>query len=360
MRIDRITVHRLSLPLATPYKLAFGPVEAFDTMLVEVTGEDGRTGWGEATPLAGYTEEVPDVAWRFLTEEPGRLAGTTTEEAKAALGEHVHAHPFGVTAVVTAIEMLEGHPLLDHGDGAEVPLLAIVNAMEPAAIREEVEARLADGYRALKVKVGFDPDRDAPRVAGIQALLDGRASIRLDGNQGYDQDGAVRFLGSLHPGGIELVEQLCPAGDWDAAVAVARAGRGRGIPIMLDESIYGADDIERAAELRAATHIKLKLMKCGGLTACAELLERIRALGMEPVLGNGVAADIGCWMEACVARRHIRNAGEMNGFLKPRESALAEPLTRRGPNVALPKGWTPRPDPARLERLRVATAAFGR
>lgn len=132
MRIERIAVHRLRLPLAIPYKLAFGPVEAFDTMLVEVTGEDGRTGWGEATPLAGYTEEVPDVAWRFLSEEPGRLVGTSTEEAKAVLQEHVHDHPFGVTAAVTAIEMLEGHPLLDHGNGERVPLLAIVNATEPA------------------------------------------------------------------------------------------------------------------------------------------------------------------------------------------------------------------------------------
>lgn len=360
MRIDRIAVHRLRLPLVIPYKLAFGPVEAFDTMLVAVTGEDGRTGWGEATPLAGYTEEVPDVAWRFLTGETGRLAGSTTEEAKAELGRHVHEHPFGVTAAVTAIEMLEGHPLLDHGEGRRVPLLAIINAMDPAAIREEVDARLADGYRTLKVKVGFDPDHDAPRVAGIQALLDGRATIRLDGNQGYDVAGAVRFLKALDPAAIELVEQLCPAGDWDAAVAVAGTGRGQGIPIMLDESIYGLEDIERAAELRAATHIKLKLMKCGGLTACAELLERIRALGMEPVLGNGVAADIGCWMEACVAHRHIRNAGEMNGFLKPRERVLAEPLTRDGPDVALPKGWTPQPNPARLDRLGVAAAVFGR
>ena len=45
---------------------------------------------------------------------------------------------------------------------------------------------------------------------------------------------------------------------------------------------------------------------------------------MEPVLGNGVASDIGCWMEACVARRQIGNAGEMNGFLRP-AAPLAQP-----------------------------------
>jgi hypothetical protein len=34
---------------------------------------------------------------------------------------------------------------------------------------------------------------------------------------------------------------------------------------------------------------------------------------MEPVLGDGLS-EIGCWMEACVARTTIHNAGEFNGF----------------------------------------------
>jgi hypothetical protein len=49
-----------------------------------------------------------------------------------------------------------------------------------------------------------------------------------------------------------------------------------------------------------------------------------RELGMEPVLGNGVACEVGCWMEACVARTLIGNAGEMNGFLKPVTRLLAQ------------------------------------
>ena len=49
------------MPLKTPYKLVFGNVEAFDTLLVTVTLADGRSGVGEATILTGYTEETLDA-----------------------------------------------------------------------------------------------------------------------------------------------------------------------------------------------------------------------------------------------------------------------------------------------------------
>ena len=95
---------------------------------------------------------------------------------------------------------------------------------------------------------------------------------------------------------------------------------------MLDESIYGLVDIERAAREEACRFIKVKLMKFVGIDALVAAIERIRALGMTPVLGNGVACDLSCWMEACVAARFIDNAGEMNGFLKARRMLFAKPL----------------------------------
>ena len=132
---------------------------------------------------------------------------------------------------------------------------------------------------------------------------------------------------------IELFEQPCHMDDWDAAKAVAEISP---VPMMLDESIYGEKEIERAANEGSARFIKLKLMKAGSLENLARQLDRIRELGMEPVLGNGVAADPGCWMEACVARTHISNAGEMNGFLKPRSLLFETPLEMRGGDMILP------------------------
>jgi hypothetical protein len=92
-------------------------------------------------------------------------------------------------------------------------------------------------------------------------------------------------------------------------------------------------------------------MKFSSLARLEAAILKIRALGMKPVLGNGVATDVGCWMEACIAARHIDNAGEMNGFLKPREQLLAEPLAFADGAIEIPAQWRPRLDVARLEKL---------
>jgi L-alanine-DL-glutamate epimerase-like enolase superfamily enzyme len=342
VRLESLSLARLELPLETPYKLAFGAVRAFDTILVEARGGDGRRGWGEATILPGYTNETPQGAWTAACRTAETLAGKDTAEAKDAAARLISSDPFAATALVTALEMLEGDPLLKVEARTAIPLLAILNATEEPGIEGEVEARLAEGYRTLKVKVGFEPAGDLARVRLIQRLVGGRARLRLDGNQGYDRDQAVAFAAALDPEGIELFEQPCAAGDWDAAVAVARVSA---VPMMLDESIYGLAEIDRAAELGAAAFIKLKLMKLGGLSRLAEALEHISARGMTPVLGNGVAGELGCWMEACVARGRIDNAGEMNGFLKPRRGLFLKPLAVEAGALVLEPGrpgidWT--------------------
>jgi hypothetical protein len=99
-------------------------------------------------------------------------------------------------------------------------------------------------------------------------------------------------------------------------------------------------------------------MKMGGIERLEAGLARIRALGMEPVLGNGVATELGCWMEACVARRLIENAGEMNGFLKPVARLLRYPLAARGGAITLTPGAAPTLDPAALQRYTVDSAEF--
>ena len=59
---------------------------------------------------------------------------------------------------------------------------------------------------------------------------------------------------------------------------------------------------------------------------------------MQPVLGNGVACDVSCWMEACVAARHIHNAGEMNGFLKADRMLFARPLAFDDGDIVIEPG----------------------
>jgi len=343
VRIERIALHRVRTPLTVPYKLSFGPVEAFDTVLVETRLADGRVGWGEATVLTGYTDETIEQAWRTASAAAPALAGAATGAAKAhAFALHART-PFTATALVTAIEMAEGHALLTARGERRAALLAVINASERDAIAAEIEQQLADGFRTLKVKVGFALEPDLARLAFIQQRVAGRALVRVDANQGYTAADGVAFVRCIDPHGIELVEQTCAAGDWDAAVAVARAAKANGVTMMLDESIYGAQEIDRAADLGCADVIKLKLMKAGGLDALDAGLAHIRRRGMRPVLGNGVAGDVGCWMEACVAASTLDNAGEMNGFLKPRTRLFEVPMRVESGELVLVEGAV-RPD----------------
>jgi L-alanine-DL-glutamate epimerase-like enolase superfamily enzyme len=360
--IAEIGLHRLEIPLTTPYKLAFGPVRHFDTLLAEVTLADGRTGLGEATILNGYTEEEISPSWLRLGELSAVVAARGPVVAKTLLGEALARYPFTVTALWTALEMAEGAACLAGTAALSVPILYGLNAVEPAGIERELEGALGAGFRTIKVKVGFDAEADLQRIALIQRLNRGRARLRIDGNQGYSPAEGCRFAARLSPADIELLEQPCAAGDWAAASAVARASP---VPLMLDESIYNLDDIDRAADAGARL-VKLKLMKMGSLAGLEDGLGRIRGSGMTPVLGNGVAGDIGCWMEAAVAARLIDNAGEMNGFLRPRGHVVSRPLAVEGGRIEVPAGYRPELDRDRLrawtvghERIGARTAMVG-
>lgn len=355
MKLARITLHRLRVPLRVPYKLSLGEIKAFDTLLAEARTDAHCVGLGEATVLTGYTHETIDQAWALAGELGGKIAGQPLEVAKQVVAAATKEAPFTATALTTAIEMLEGSPYLQLKQVHKVPLLALVHGTHENELVTELDQLIDQGYRTLKVKIGFDADTDLERVQIIQRLVDGRASLRLDANQGYDAETACRFAASLDPKDIELLEQTCAAGDWQAARAVAQVST---VPLMLDESIYGLDDVDKAAELGAARYIKYKLMKAGSLAQLADALAHIRTCGMEPVLGNGVACDIGCWMEACVAATHITNAGEMNGFLKTQAAFLQPPLAVHGDAIKLDPAGAPQLNEPMLARYRDASVSF--
>ncbi len=353
--IDDILLRLLRIPLRTPYKLAFGPVTHFETILAHICA-DGRTGIGEATILTGYTNETIGESWSRVLEMAKTLPGISCEAAKSAITSNLKDVPFTATALTSAIEMLERHPALLVEQSSKVPLLAGINAVDNDGIADEIEQAVAAGFGTLKIKVGFDVESDLQRVRYIQDCNAGRTILRIDANQGYNRKDGCRFASRVDPEDIELLEQPCHADDWSSLEAVSKV---TSVPLMLDESIYSETEIQRAAHI-GASYVKLKLMKFVSLTRLEQGLDRIRELGMEPVLGNGVASDIGCWMEACVARSHIRNAGEMNGFLRQSEPLSKSQLRiEAGALLLIPDG-EPQLDEKALEKVTIQTARFDR
>jgi L-Ala-D/L-Glu epimerase / N-acetyl-D-glutamate racemase len=353
MTIERIEVRRLDLNLIRPYKVSFTTFAKFQPLIAEVVDSNGVSGFGEAEITPGYSSETPEGAWSLLTRWSEALVGLTPAAAKAALAPHIASDPSAASILYTAMEMLEDNPILAPATDTRVPLLQPVHSFELDAIPGEVEEILAEGFRTLKVKVGFEVDGDLRRVAAIQKAVAGRATLRLDANHSYTREQGCAFGAALDPTGIELFEQPCDNDDWDGNAAVAAVSR---VPVMLDESIYGTDDIDRAATIDGVGFVKLKLKKLGGLDLLRAALERIRRLGMTPVLGDGTATEIGCWQEACVARLAIDNAGEMNGFLKFRDRLFAEPLKFVGGAILLPAGYRPTLDKDVVQRVTMAEA----
>lgn len=341
MRLEHITVRQVSLPLSTPYKLSLLTLRQFDPFIVEVRDDTGRSGFGEALIVPGYTSETVEGSWRLCCSLAEAVAGRSPEEAAAIARRAVPEGAGAASAVLAAIDMLDRHPVLAPTEDLCVPLLAPLHAEEPAAMAAEIEQRIGEGFRTLKVKVGFDWREDLRRVAAVQAMTAGRATLRLDANQGFDPADGAAFARALDPRGIELFEQPCHMDDWGANAAVAGVSA---VPVMLDESIYGVDDIDRAGGIEGVGFVKLKLKKMGSVDMLLEGLARIRDLGMTPVLGDGVSLELGCWAEACVAAMAIDNAGEMNGFLKTHRRLFKNPLAFAEGAIRIPAGYLPQLD----------------
>jgi L-alanine-DL-glutamate epimerase-like enolase superfamily enzyme len=326
MKLQEIVLHTVRLPLIRPYVLSYRTFTEFEPIIVEARDRDGRVGWGEGHISPGSSRETRENGWAFCREHAAAMVGKDTAEAKAIIGVNVADSKVAATALLTAIEMLEGHPLLTLTHEVRLPLLTPFNGTKSEDIEPEVEQRLNEGFRTFKIKVGKSGEDDARRVRAIQ-----RAA------------------------GIELFEQPCRAEDWDANAKVASVSP---VPVMLDEPICELADVRRAAEISNVGFCKLKLKRFGGLDLLREALDAVREFGMESVLGDGLSSELGCWMEACVASVTIRNAGEFNGFLKPMDRLFAQPLQFMAGELVLPAGFVPVIDTAALAARGTASERF--
>lgn len=350
--IEKIRVYQLSLPLKQPYHLSFRELRHFDTFIA-VIHRNGRSGAGEATPLPGYSSEDAGQVWSFACEMGPRLVGRDAEEVKELLNPYVQNVPFAVTPFLTALEGLEDQNGMTFHD---VELVGILSTDHHDRIVREFPEIISRGFSTVKVKVGKNVDADIAKINLIQSLRPEGVKIRIDANQGYDFDQAAKFVRNVEPEGIELFEQPFPKGVWDE---MKRLSEISPIPLMLDESINTGEDLARTIRLKCASYVKFKLMKAGSLSNLARLVKSARESGLGVVLGNGVAGEIGCFHEAVAAARvGLANAGEMNGFLKIRESLLLRPLGFEAGRIKGGAGFVPEPDNERLKKYLVREASW--
>src|SRR4051794_39642619 len=154
MRLQELTLRTIRLPLITPYVLSYRTFDEFEPIIVEARDDDGRVGWGEGHISPGSSNETREGGWAFCNALAARIIGMDTAHAKATAAARMEESKVAATALLTAIEMLESHPLLDIAEETRLPLLTPFNSSDPKDIEAEVEQRLDDGFRTFKIKVG--------------------------------------------------------------------------------------------------------------------------------------------------------------------------------------------------------------
>jgi o-succinylbenzoate synthase len=355
--ISGVMAYMVRLPLARPYHLSFGSLEAYDSLFVRIQADDGKEGFGEATDCPGYFVQGLSDAWKFVCANGPQLPGKDPETALKRVMDREHHLSFAATPLLTALETLIS-PCVEKTTGSErIPLLGIVQGKTPEAIIADAEMLMENGYRTLKFKVGFSVDEDLARVRLLQAQLRPGIKVRLDANQGYDYSHAFQFLEDLDPEGIELLEQPLDPEDWEDMTRLAQVSQ---VPLMLDEAINTEEDLDKTLETGCAKAVKFKLMKCGSFAALEKMINKASDAGLKVILGNGVATDLGCLHEAQVATRLglTIHAGEMNGFLKGTKQFLQPPLFVDKGELILPSA-SPTVRWERVSKFTVETARWG-
>src|SRR6478752_2344782 len=214
--VARVTTTTSSVRLHTPFVTALRRTETTDTVVVTVTDSDGRTGWGEA----------PQV-WQ-VTGESLASATACVEQmlAPAAAVHRAVARNFGAKAAVDAAL----HDLVAQAEGTSVAALlatrpdgirdvlttdVTLSAGAADALADTARARVSDGFRTLKMKVGTDASTDVQRVAAVRDAVGPDVGIRLDANQGWTREEAVQVIRALEVAdlGVEFVEQPVVADD---------------------------------------------------------------------------------------------------------------------------------------------------
>ena len=129
--------------------------------------------------------------------------------------------------------------------------------------------RLA-GFKQVKLKVGIEGQDDVKRTKTMRRWLGRKIDLRVDANEAWAPADAAARIRELEPFGITSVEQPVRHED---VVCLADVRKQVKAPIMLDESLCGAVDAERAVRGGWCDLFNLRLSKCGGFIPSLRLAQ---------------------------------------------------------------------------------------
>ena len=297
MRIDRVDVYYVSLPLIYPWRTAYGEDAAIHSILVRMES-DGREGWGETTPLKApaYSPETAMSVYHTIAEFIAPLVvGGTFETADELLDVYswIKGNPFAKAGTEIAWWMLkantEGKPLHELLGGN----FRSVEAGADFGVQDSIDMLLAkiqeavdSGFKRVKLKVRAGWDLEMLRA--VRAAFP-QQTFHIDCNSGYTLDD-IDFFREVDKLELAMIEQPLHHTD---LLEHAELQKQIQTPVCLDESITSVRAFEWALKLKSCQVLNLKTGRVGGLSVAVKLHNIARDAGMPCWVGSMLESGVG-------------------------------------------------------------------
>lgn len=304
-KIDAVETIQVDLPVAEPFEIGFwGQIEHIPTNVVKITTETGIEGIGEAPSYPGFLSYAGDshLTDKLVLEEYLRpvLVGENPidiERLFDRMNDVVSDNWLIKSAVDMALYDVAGrvldvpaHTLLGGltRERQQVSNSIFYDSIEEGVARAEQWIH-DEGATVVKVKVGRGVDTDAELVRAVREAVGDEVDIRIDANQQYGVDEAIRAYRAMDDLDLTFFEQPTSRDDYRG---MARITDRLEVPIMADESVDTPEDVQRIANTGAADLLSVGVFK-GGMTLPKRMITGAGVMGMECYLGATYGTSIG-------------------------------------------------------------------
>jgi O-succinylbenzoate synthase len=342
MRIERVELRYVSMPLRTPFETSFARETDKDCLLVRVFGE-GYEGWGEVVAMKEplYNEETLETCWHILRDVliplTLRKAWDCPERWNDAV-HHIRRNYMARAGLEAALwdlySQCQGQSLAKLWGGqrerVEVGIsLGIEDSL--AQLIPQVEAGLSEGYRRIKLKI--KPGWDLLPVAEVRRRWP-NIQLQVDANSAYKLTAHVEHLKKLDEFNLLLIEQPL---EHDDIIDHAELQKHLSTPICLDESIDTLRACIHAVKLNAARIINVKPGRIGGYGNARWIHDFCHS--------ERVACWVGGMLETGIGRLHNLALASMDNFTLPGDISASKRYFTRDiidPEVVLESDGTVR------------------
>ena len=313
MKIDRIELSLVAMPLISPWRTAYGEDAAIHAVLCRMVS-GSIDGWGESAPFAApcYSPEWAGGAYALVRD---RLAPTlighdiSSGDQLQSLLAIYKGNPFAKAVLDTAWWSLhakrEGCPLAEllGATRKAIPVGADFGVMDSQdELLESVDRAVEERFPRIKLK--FRPGWDLPMLNAVRERQPDYP-MHIDCNSGYRISDAKLFE-QVDEFGLEMIEQPL---QHDDVYDHARLQQRIRTPICLDESIVSVDRARQALELGSCGYVNIKPGRVGGLTNAVAIHDLCR--------DAGIPCWVGGMLESAVGSAHCTALAMLDNFTYP-------------------------------------------